>query len=66
MPETEVVLYEKPVPSGPFGAKGIAQGAMVAVTPSIANAIYDAVGVLITDMPATPEKILQGLKKENK
>jgi xanthine dehydrogenase molybdenum-binding subunit len=66
MPETEVVLYEKPVPSGPFGAKGIAQGAMAAVTPSIANAIYDAVGVFITDMPATPEKILQGLKKEKR
>jgi xanthine dehydrogenase molybdenum-binding subunit len=63
MPETDVVLYEKPVPSGPFGAKGIAQGAMVAVTPSIANAIYDAVGILITDMPATPEKILEGVKK---
>jgi xanthine dehydrogenase molybdenum-binding subunit len=63
MPETEVILYEKPVPSGPFGAKGIAQGAMVAVTPSIANAIYDAVGVLIADMPATPEKILGALKK---
>ncbi len=63
MPETEVVLYEKPVPSGPFGAKGIAQGAMAAVTPSIVNAIYDAVGVFITDMPATPEKILEGLKK---
>jgi xanthine dehydrogenase molybdenum-binding subunit len=62
MPETEVVLYEEPVPSGPFGAKGIAQGAMVAVTPSIANAIYNATGVLITDMPATPEKILAALK----
>jgi xanthine dehydrogenase molybdenum-binding subunit len=62
MPEIEVVLYEKAVPSGPFGAKGIAQGAMIAVTPSIANAIYDAVGVLITDMPATPERVLQGLK----
>ena len=63
MPETEVVLYEKPVPSGPFGAKGVAQGAMVAVTPSIANAIYDAVGVFITDMPATPEKIVEALRK---
>ena len=62
MPETKVILYEKPVPSGPFGAKGIAQGAMIAVTPSIANAIYDAVGVFITDMPATPEKILEALK----
>jgi xanthine dehydrogenase molybdenum-binding subunit len=62
MPETEIVLYEEPVPSAPFGAKGIAQGAMIAVTPSIANAIYDAVGVLITDMPATPEKILKTIK----
>jgi xanthine dehydrogenase molybdenum-binding subunit len=62
MPDTEVVLYEEPVPSGPFGAKGIAQGAMIAVTPSIANAIYDAVGVFITDMPATAERILEGLK----
>jgi xanthine dehydrogenase molybdenum-binding subunit len=63
MPETEVILYEKPVPSGPFGAKGVAQGAMIAVTPSIANAIYDAVGVFITDMPATPEKILAALHR---
>jgi len=62
MPDIEVVLYEEPVPSGPFGAKGVGQGAMVAVTPSIANAIYDAVGVLITDMPITPEKIVQALK----
>ena len=64
MPETEVVLYEEPVPSGPFGAKGISQGAMIAVTPSIANAIYDAVGVFITDMPATAERILEGLKNK--
>jgi len=62
MPATEVILYEEPVPSGPFGAKGVAQGAMIAVTPSIANGIYDAVGVFITDMPATPEKILEALK----
>jgi xanthine dehydrogenase molybdenum-binding subunit len=62
MPETEVILYEEPVPSGPFGAKGAGQGTMVAVTPAIANAIYDAVGVFITDMPATPEKILTALR----
>lgn len=61
MPDTEVLLYEEPVPSGPFGAKGVGQGVMVAITPSIANAIFDAVGVLITDMPATPEKILNAL-----
>ena len=64
MPETEVVLYEEPVPSGPYGAKGIGQGVMIPITPSIINAIYDAVGVSITDMPATPEKILTALRKK--
>jgi xanthine dehydrogenase molybdenum-binding subunit len=62
MPETEVILYEEPVPSGPFGAKGVGQCTMIAVTPAIANAIYDAVGVHVTDMPATPERILSALK----
>jgi len=64
MPETEVILYEDPVPSGPFGAKGAGHGTTIAVNPAIANAIYDAVGVFITDMPATPEKILAALKRE--
>jgi xanthine dehydrogenase molybdenum-binding subunit len=63
MPETEVILYEEPVPSGPFGAKAVGHGTLSAVTPAIANAVYDAVGVFITDMPATPEKIFEALRK---
>jgi len=63
MPETEVILYEEPVPSGPFGAKAVGHSTMIAVTPAIANAIYDAVGVFITEMPATPEKIWEALKR---
>ena len=63
MPETEVILYEEPVASGPFGAKGAGHGTTIAVNPAIANAIYDAVGVFITDMPATPEKIWEALKR---
>ena len=63
MPETEVILYEEPVASGPFGAKGVGHGTTIAVNPAIANAIYDAVGVFITDMPATPEKIWEALKR---
>jgi xanthine dehydrogenase molybdenum-binding subunit len=47
MPETEVILYEEPVPSGPFGAKGVGQSTMIAVTPAIANAVYDAVGIYV-------------------
>ena len=64
MPETEVILYEEPASSGPFGAKGIGQSTIIPVTPAIANAIYDAVGVFITDMPVTPEKILDALKRK--
>ena len=63
MPEVEVVIYEDPAPSGPFGARGVGHGTMVAVTPAILNAIYDATGVLVTEAPATPERILAGLKK---
>ena len=65
MPETEVIHYEEPVPSGPFGAKAVGHGTMSAVTPAIANAIYDAAGVFITDMPATPERIFEALERHS-
>jgi xanthine dehydrogenase molybdenum-binding subunit len=61
MPEIEVVRYEEPVSSGPFGAKGVGEAAMVPIAPAVANAVYDAVGVRITDLPITPEKVLEGL-----
>lgn len=51
---------------GPFGAKGVAEPGLVPTAPAIANAIYDAVGVRIRDLPITPEKILAGLKKLKK
>jgi xanthine dehydrogenase molybdenum-binding subunit len=48
---------------GPFGAKGVAEPGLVPTAPAIANAIYDAVGVRIRDLPITPEKILAALKR---
>jgi len=48
---------------GPFGAKGVAEPGLVPTAPAIANAIYDAIGVRIHDLPITPEKILTALKK---
>ena len=60
-PEILIAIVEKPEPAGPFGAKGISEVATVPVTPAITNAIYDAVGVRIYDLPATPAKILAGL-----
>ncbi len=47
---------------GPFGAKGVAEPGLVPTAPAIANAIYDAIGVRIRDLPITPEKILTALK----
>jgi len=60
----EPVIVEPIEPTGPFGAKGIGEPACVPSAPAIANAIYDAVGVRIKDLPITPEKILAALKKK--
>jgi CO/xanthine dehydrogenase Mo-binding subunit len=51
-------------PLGPFGAKEIGEGCIVPMMGAIANAIHDACGVRITELPITPEKILAGLKKK--
>jgi CO/xanthine dehydrogenase Mo-binding subunit len=60
----DVVTYliEEPDPNGPFGAKEVGQGPLLPVPPAIANAVYDAVGVRIDEVPITPEKVLKALK----
>ena len=58
----EAVIVETDEKDGPFGAKGIGEPGLVPTAPAIANAIYDAVGVRIRDLPITPEKILAALK----
>jgi len=64
IPEIEVILVEEPASSGPFGAKGVGEPGMVNVAPSIANALYDAIGVRINSLPITPEKVLSALKSK--
>lgn len=49
---------------GPFGAKGVGEPGLVPTAPAIANAIYDAVGIRIRDLPITPEKILAALDEK--
>jgi CO/xanthine dehydrogenase Mo-binding subunit len=60
----EVVLVETNDPSGPFGAKGIGEPGLVPTAPAIANAIYDAVGVRIQELPMKPEIVLKALRKK--
>jgi len=66
MPELICELYEKPEPTGPFGAKGIGEPSLLPTAPAIANAIFDAVGVRVPDLPITPEKVLFALKEKEK
>ncbi len=65
IPEISPILIETIDPNGPFGAKGIGECAMVPTAPAVANAIYDAVGIRIKDLPATSEKIFDGLKAKD-
>jgi len=62
MPETvRPIIVEVPHEDGPFGAKGVGETGALTVAPAIANAIADAVGVRIRDLPITPEKVLRAL-----
>jgi CO/xanthine dehydrogenase Mo-binding subunit len=61
-PENICDFVEVLHPDGPFGAKGISDGPLTEVTPAIVSAIHDAIGVWITDIPITPERILRALE----
>lgn len=62
VPHVTSIILEDPDPIGPLGVKGIGEPAMIPTIPAIMNAIYDAVGVRITSLPATPEKVLEAIK----
>lgn len=62
MPEIEVDIVESYDPTGPFGAKGVGEPTSVPTAAAIMNAIHDAVGVRITSLPATAEKIHAAIK----
>jgi len=58
------VIVERPNPNGPYGAKGVGETGLIPVAPAIANAIEDALGVRITELPITPEKVFQALQEK--
>jgi CO/xanthine dehydrogenase Mo-binding subunit len=57
------IVVQVPHEDGPFGAKGAGETGALTVAPAIANAIHDAVGVRIRDLPITPEKVLRALEE---
>ncbi len=64
MPEVFTELIENPDPRGPFGAKEVGQGPLLPIMPAVANAVYDAIGVRIDEVPITPEKIMKALTEK--
>ena len=62
--QLNAIIVETIEPNGPFGAKEVGEGAIMPTIPAILNAIYDASGVRITELPATPERIILTGKEE--
>src|SRR3984893_12062958 len=66
MCDVKTYLIEDPDPNGPFGAKEVGQGPLLPVPPAVANAVYNAVGVRIDEVPIMPEKVLKALREKSK
>ena len=64
VPSITTKIVETVDPEGPFGAKGVGEPAAAATAPAIANAIFDAVGIRIKELPITAEKVLKALKEK--
>ncbi|MBF0503981.1 MAG: molybdopterin-dependent oxidoreductase [Candidatus Omnitrophica bacterium] len=62
IPKMNTILIETNDPEGPFGAKGMGEASLLPTSAAIANAIEDAIGVRIKELPITPEKIIEALK----
>jgi CO/xanthine dehydrogenase Mo-binding subunit len=63
VPEVVNILIESNDPLGPYGAKGIAEHTLIPTAPAILNAIRDATGVGIRDLPATPDRVLDAVRR---
>ncbi len=62
IPEIECIMIENPHAEGPFGAKGMSELPISMAAPAVVSAIHDALGIWLTSIPATPDKILRALK----
>ncbi len=62
-PDTDAIIMESGTGVGPFGAKGIGEPALTPAAPAVANAVADAIGVRVEELPITPERVLEALEK---
>jgi putative selenate reductase molybdopterin-binding subunit len=62
MPQLQTIFVETFEPTHPFGVKAVAEIPLDGVAPAVVNAVYDATGVLIPDLPLTPEKVWRALR----
>ncbi|MCF8008844.1 MAG: xanthine dehydrogenase family protein molybdopterin-binding subunit [Halanaerobiales bacterium] len=65
IPELKPILIENAQKDGPYGARGVAEHPMISVPPAVGNALHDALGVKIKEMPVIPEKIFELIEKKN-
>lgn len=61
LPNIETIIVEVPSPAGPFGARGVGEPPIIPAPAALANAVHDATGVRITELPLTPERIATSL-----
>ncbi len=66
MIDVEHIIIEDPESTAPYGAKGIGEPVTIPMGPAILNAIYDAIGVRILELPATPERLMKALRESEK
>jgi len=66
MPEVETFIVETNDPEGPYGAKEAGQGPLLPVPPAVCAAVHDALGVWIDEIPVTPEKVIEALRRKEK
>ena len=62
IPSTQAIILESGTGAGPFGAKGIGEPSLTPAAPAVANAVADAIGVRIHELPLTPERVLKAIK----
>jgi CO/xanthine dehydrogenase Mo-binding subunit len=65
MPEIEILIVEPVDPISVYGVKGIGEMAVIATAPAVRNAIFNATGARLYDLPITPERILKALKEKS-